>query len=201
MKMDTSPKRDAILAAAFTQFGQYGFRRTSMDDISKEMGISRASLYSYFENKEEIFRSLSMSLHEGSLENAQQCLDSKSGSAADLASRMECALLARIGPFQKVLTQSPHGGEIDDENNRLCGDLVLASRDRFLEMLAHALKSAIRAGEINLKGTGLSASAAAELLYLGATGLKLGATNLSIFEKRLKGFVQVFLSGLRRNEP
>ena len=44
------PEREAILASAFTQFSRYGFRRTSMVDIAKETGTSRASLYSYFAN-------------------------------------------------------------------------------------------------------------------------------------------------------
>ena len=53
MTQDAELKREAIFTAAFTQFSRYGFRRTSMEDIAKEMGISRASLYSYFKNKEE----------------------------------------------------------------------------------------------------------------------------------------------------
>ncbi len=44
------PEREAILASAFTQFSRYGSRRTSMQDIAKETGTSRASLYSYFAN-------------------------------------------------------------------------------------------------------------------------------------------------------
>lgn len=52
-------KRESILSTAQVQFSRYGFMRTSMEDIAKETDVSRASLYSYFENKEEIFRSRS----------------------------------------------------------------------------------------------------------------------------------------------
>ena len=74
VEMATPPdlKRESILSAAELQFSRYGFRRTSMQDIAKETGVSRASLYSYFENKEEIFRSLSAKLHEDSLANAER---------------------------------------------------------------------------------------------------------------------------------
>ena len=58
--MAKDKKRDAILNAAFNQFSHYSFRKTSMEDIAKAAGISRASIYSYFQNKDDIFRSVSI---------------------------------------------------------------------------------------------------------------------------------------------
>lgn len=199
MSKHTDPKRQAILDSAFTQFSRYGFRRTSMADIAKETGISRASLYSHFENKEAIFRCLSASLHEDTLGNSESRLKGGStlgGEPIDLAARVEDALLARFGPFLEVVTQSAHGSEIYDENNRLCGDLVLDSHQRFQAMLANAMKAAVRAGEIDLKGSGISASAVAEIIHLGAAGLKQRAPDVATFKKRLHGFVRFFFAGL-----
>ena len=195
----TDPKRQAILESAFTQFSRYGFRRTSMEDIAKEMGISRASLYSHFKNKEEIFRCLSASLHEDTLGHAERCLkgDPTPGDERiDLTARVEDALVARFAPFLEVVTQSEHGSEIYDENNRLCGDLVLGSHERFQSMLANTMKTAVRAGEVDLKGSGMSASAVAEIIHLGAAGLKQRASDVATFKKRLHGFVRVFFAGL-----
>ena len=45
MSVIENPKRDAILVAATTLFGRYGYRRTSLEDISKETGDSRPSLF------------------------------------------------------------------------------------------------------------------------------------------------------------
>jgi AcrR family transcriptional regulator len=199
VKKNSDPKRQAILDSAFTQFSRYGFRRTSMEDIAKEMGISRASLYSHFKNKEEIFRCLSESLHEDTLGNAESCLKGSpalGGEPVDLAARVEDALIARFGPFLEVVTQSAHGSEIYDENNRLCGDLVLDSHERFQVMLANAMKAAARAGEIDLKGSRMSASGVAEIIHLGAAGLKQRASDVVTFKKRLHGFVRIFFAGL-----
>jgi len=195
MGNDADSKREAILEAAFAQFSRYGFRRTSMQDIAKEAGTSRASLYSYFENKEEIFRCLAAELHERSLGDAESHL--KSAGSLGLDSRVEAALIARLAPFQEVVTQSAHGSEIYDENNRLCGDLVLDSSERFRRMLASALSAGARVGEIDLKAAGLTASAAAELIHLGARGLKQGASDVAVFEERVRGFVRIFFAGLR----
>src|SRR5581483_9911319 len=60
-----TPER--ILDAALVRFAQYGFRRTSMEDIAAEAGVSRAALYLQFDNKEAIFRALSEALHERAL--------------------------------------------------------------------------------------------------------------------------------------
>ena len=197
--MPQSPdvKRESILSAAQVQFGQYGFRRTSMEDIARETGVSRASLYSYFENKEEIFRSVVSSLHERSLADAECRLKGADEEHADLAARVTAALMARIRPFHEIVVQSAHGAEIQDENNRLCGDLVLESSQRFLKMLSTAIGAAARAGEIDLKRAGLTAPGAAELILLATTGLKQGAADEATVERRVRSFVGVFVAGLR----
>ncbi len=155
--MQENPKRQAILAAAHTQFRQYGYRKTSMEDIAQELGISRASLYSYFENKDEIFRCVSMSLHEQALAEVRSCLNND-GNGAGLGAQVESALLARHRPFQDEFVESPHGVELHDEYSRLCGDIVAGSHALFQAMLATALKGAVRRGEINLKKAGVSAA-------------------------------------------
>ena len=165
MPQNPELKREAILEAAFIQFSRYGFRRTSMEDIAQETGISRASIYSYFENREEVFRSLSTALHERALGEAESSLKDTEGrgrTSPDLGSRIESALLAKIEPFHKVLTESPHGNELADENSQRCGDLVRESQKRFQSMLTEALSTAARGGEIDLKSARLTASAAAE---------------------------------------
>ena len=190
-------KRDAILGAANMQFKLYGYQKTSMENIANSLGISRASLYSYFENKDEIFRQVSIEIHESALTDAKQCLNDK-GADADLASKIEGALRARHLPFHRRVTESIHGAELYDEYSRLCGDIVADSFHRFQTMLAAALKSSVRRKEIELKAFGLSAAGAAELLNLASVGLKRDAETIGVFEKRLHSFVLVFVTGLQR---
>jgi TetR/AcrR family transcriptional repressor of mexJK operon len=186
-------KRQAILDAAYRAFTLYGFKRTSMDDIAHQTGVSRASLYSHFANKEEIFRSLSVVLHEEALGNAEQCL--KDGSAS-LADRIQGALAAKLGRLHSIVAESPHGAEIIDENSRLCGDIESSSSARLRAILVAALKAGAASGEINLKGAGLTPASAAELLQLSAAGLKQGAADPSTFNTRIHKLIRVFFAGL-----
>ena len=48
-----------IQAAAGKLFLHYGFRKTSVDQIAREAGIGKGTIYNYFRNKEELFRSCS----------------------------------------------------------------------------------------------------------------------------------------------
>ena len=53
-KAPRSVHRENIVSAASTLFMKRGIAATSMDDIAKAAGYSKATLYVYFENKEEI---------------------------------------------------------------------------------------------------------------------------------------------------
>lgn len=53
-KEPRSVHRENIVSAASTLFMKRGIAATSMDDIAKAAGYSKATLYVYFENKEEI---------------------------------------------------------------------------------------------------------------------------------------------------
>lgn len=45
-----------IIKAAYALFEEKGYHSTSMDDIAAEVGVSKASLYSYFKSKEAILK-------------------------------------------------------------------------------------------------------------------------------------------------
>jgi AcrR family transcriptional regulator len=51
--------RDQLLRTAADLFRERGFRATTLDDIVKPLGMSKASLYTYFRAKEEILAAIS----------------------------------------------------------------------------------------------------------------------------------------------
>ncbi|MDH4318336.1 MAG: TetR/AcrR family transcriptional regulator [Desulfobulbaceae bacterium] len=48
-------KRERILAAAVEEFAANGYQKASLNSVVKRSGISKGSLYQYFENKEGLF--------------------------------------------------------------------------------------------------------------------------------------------------
>jgi AcrR family transcriptional regulator len=51
----TDQKREQILDAAMRCLARFGMMKVTLDDIAKLMGMNKASLYYYYENKEALF--------------------------------------------------------------------------------------------------------------------------------------------------
>lgn len=49
-------KLNYILAKSYELFNKYGIRSITMDDVSRELGISKKTLYEYIANKEDLVR-------------------------------------------------------------------------------------------------------------------------------------------------
>src|SRR5215472_2763775 len=70
---------------------------------------------------------------------------------------------ARMLRLIEVALDSPHGTELVDEKNRLCGELWADSERAFHELIVRVFKRASHAHEIDLAAAGLSAAETADL--------------------------------------
>jgi AcrR family transcriptional regulator len=121
-----------------------------------------------FRNKEEIFRSLAQQLQDDAMTRATQALEGTS----PIADRVRSAIEEKSLRFVEIAYSSPHGNELMDETNRLCGDLVAEMEGRFQEQLTRVFRRAAQAGEIDLGAVSLSAVETAQLLLRSVRGLK-----------------------------
>ena len=55
MKVRTETRRLAILKAAVELFQEKGYERASMNELTRRLGGSKATVYGYFSSKEELF--------------------------------------------------------------------------------------------------------------------------------------------------
>lgn len=89
---DTKPRwerrKDArpqeILAAALDLFVERGFAATRLEDVAKQAGLSKGTLYLYFVNKEELFKAVVRENILPSLDAAEEAIARFEGSSADL---------------------------------------------------------------------------------------------------------------------
>jgi len=51
-------KRDRIMNAALDRFKQYGFAKTTVDEIARQAQVGKGTIYFYFKNKEEILEEI-----------------------------------------------------------------------------------------------------------------------------------------------
>ena len=62
MRMKDENKKTAITKAVIGLINEIGFANISMSKIAKSTGISAATLYVYYENKEDMFRKVYMEI-------------------------------------------------------------------------------------------------------------------------------------------
>lgn len=189
-----SRSREAILEAAEGLFLHYGFRRTSLEEIAREAGLSRTAIYHHFRNKEAILLAIAERLYAGALDTAAAA----ACAPLPLHERLRRVLEAKLGYFFELLHGSRHGADLMDLQHQICGDLIQTNTCQYTSILASMLGDADRAGDIDLARHGLTAEAAADLLYLAARGLQ-DSTGLPIspeeYHRRLDKLVGTALGG------
>ncbi len=186
-------KKQHIMTAAADVFSRYGFKKTSMQDIADAAVMSRAALYLYFRNKDDLFRSL-MTWHHG---DALMAAESAFSSNRPFILRMENALTNFTMTIMAPVKASPHGLELFEANMFLASDINAATSLRLRELIEDAVKGAISEDEISLSATGLSAEALADLLYVCLDGIKKAPNGLEKLDQRLAALMRLIDTSTR----
>ena len=97
-----------IFASALAVFGRQGFQRTSMAEVAKTAGMSRAALYLRFADKAALFQGLA----EWFVSETLTAAESAWQEGAALAPNLEATILAKDLPFYRMLHASPHGAAL-----------------------------------------------------------------------------------------
>lgn len=75
---------EEILDAAHRVFGETGFARAKLDDVARLAGVSKGTLYLYFDSKETLFREMVRAKIVALLARSEALVESHSGSCRDL---------------------------------------------------------------------------------------------------------------------
>jgi AcrR family transcriptional regulator len=73
-----------ILDAALDLFVERGFAATRLDDVAQRAGVSKGTVYLYFDSKEALFKAVIRSGIVRAIEEAEQRVDRFEGASADL---------------------------------------------------------------------------------------------------------------------
>src|SRR4029077_8026342 len=103
-----SKTRERILVAAIQRFSKFGYRRTSINDVAKEAGLARATVYLYWRRKEDLFVAglERFNSHSWSLADTAAA---KKGPAAD---RIRAMVMAQYGATSDIVHGTASGHEV-----------------------------------------------------------------------------------------
>lgn len=73
-----------ILEAAFVEFSRNGYAMTTLDQIAEGAGVTKGTIYVYFENKEHLFISMVREITKATLDTVHEMFETHEGSTADL---------------------------------------------------------------------------------------------------------------------
>ena len=79
MRVKTDEKRQLIIDTAYRLFRANGFEKTSMSEITTQVGGSKATLYNYFSSKEELFVECMFGIADNYLEGVFSHLQDPAG--------------------------------------------------------------------------------------------------------------------------
>lgn len=102
-------RREEILDAAYAVFGEHGFARAKLDDVARRAGVSKGTLYLYFDSKETLFREMVRAKIVPCVVQGEELVRTHQGTARELLvalmdrmwSTVRTAEMARIGRLVK----------------------------------------------------------------------------------------------------
>lgn len=175
-----------VLDAAYVCFTRHGVRRTTMDDIAREAGMSRTAAYQYVRNTEDAFRRLTSRLLDTTLSNARAAAATQDG----LTERLTAALAAKLELVLGLWRDSPaHAGELLGIDARLSEELVDSYNADMRELLAEIAGSAVpRAAALEF----------ADLLIAFTRGVEADLADADTPVRQLRRGVALLTAGLTR---
>jgi AcrR family transcriptional regulator len=136
-----------ILEAAFVEFSRNGYASTALDQIAERAGVTKGTIYVYFENKEHLFISMVREITKAKFDIVHGMQETHEGSTADLL-RAQFHYM-----YQHIL---------EDDRRREVVRMLIAEAPRFpeladryheeilkpcLEMLRQAIQRGVDRGE------------------------------------------------------
>jgi AcrR family transcriptional regulator len=117
-------------------FKKVGFRAVTMELVAREANVAKATLYSYFKNKDELFLAVCARmarLLRGAVEQALMKPD------ASLDARLADAVIAKHRPIFALVRGSAHAAELFSYTHSMAGAIFIELDAAILEMLRAAM--------------------------------------------------------------
>lgn len=192
----------ALTEAAFRLFSERGYAATRLDDVAAACGVSKGTVYLYFESKAHLFEAMARENVAPRLDALTAMVDAHEGSSEELLREV-------IGVFGKTLDSPlPVMAKlvIAESNNfpelaKLWNEVALS---RLLKLMARVVERGVERGEFRpVEPEDTAVLVVAPLFMLGLWTQSLGKHTAPPFDpsKVLPAHVETLLRGLRAEEP
>jgi AcrR family transcriptional regulator len=174
-----------IVKAARIVFAKKGYHDATMDDVAKEVGVSKGALYSYFESKEDLLKAISLQGHQTLRNILFECkFDNLEEALEELYTRVTEEFKGNLHTHFEVVALSSHDPKIRQ--------IVFEDYLKDIEAVEAFVEEKKKQGVIR---TDVDAKVLAELftaLYLGTLAkLVMGFPNKQVHDHWIKSMILI----------
>ena len=133
---DENARYKRVIRTAEELFKKVGFRAVTMELVAREANVAKATLYSYFKNKDELYVAVCARMARilrGSVEQALMKPD------ASLDERLAEAVVAKHRPVFTLVRASPHAAELFSYTHSMAGEIFANLDVEMVDMFRAAM--------------------------------------------------------------
>jgi len=180
LESDSAARRQKILLAARWCFLNFGYAKTSFEDIAKRAGLSRTLLYRLFKDKEDIFQAV---FADWLVSRQPEAMKAASGPGNALDRLITVSSLLVVEPWSDMV-----GAAMATEFYEVC------------QRLDPETSAQHRRVVIDCVSTILGDEAAAEVFVLALDGLLIDEPTVPILQQRIEVLADRFTRVTRRRK-
>ena len=192
-----SAKPNAIVLAGLQLFTQYGYRKTSVDNIAQAAHVAKRTVYLHFENKAAVFLAILEYLGD---QVRQRCTaaENAGGTAVD---RLTGLLDAYFGLGFELFSKSEHMPELEETFSKLARTRIGDLNAEYEAQLARFLRSLQTTREIGGPPQGLTVEQIVHIVVRAAEGAKHDAKvqgDRKALERRLRELAMLAIAAMKK---
>ena len=182
---------DRILETANDLFVSKGYHGLSMREISDALGVSKAALYYYFKDKEELFLAI-LKLHLEDMSTALTRIESETVAAKEqLRQFVEYVLMQPVRQRATIRLASQEIIHLSPKTRKTFDALY---REKFIGKVQHILQRGIERGEFRKMNVEVAVWALLGIMF--PYFYPAHSDNRSVPEKTIDEVIKIYLQGI-----
>ncbi|UJF32457.1 TetR/AcrR family transcriptional regulator [Paenibacillus hexagrammi] len=137
-------KQILIMESAKKSFSLFGYKGTTMDQIAKIAGVGKATIYTFFENKEVLLHAIVQSLVAEMKAVAQQAIDQEQTTHERIHRAIYGILLFR--KEHELLIQLSH--EVQQYGNQVAQQALTSIEREVIDFMSQHIERAVSSGSM-----------------------------------------------------
>lgn len=185
------PTNEQILSVATRLFLESGFQKVSIDDVAKKAGMTKATVYYYFESKGELFKEAIVAL----MLRVRGRIDTLLNSQLPFYTRLLEVAKAHL----QATTSIDLSGFMRESHTSLTEDQVEAMKraeEQMFQRIEQGFQEAIESGEIAMVDPKFAAHAYINLLRVGNYKAPNGTLPFGNYEETAEKIMSLLWNGL-----